>query len=81
MRPDWDRPFDPSSGIEPFDLVVDVAGNAEVAAAFASQGLRGFAEADVEVEGIARVVDSVARSPCWRMAIARCGSRVDRQER
>jgi hypothetical protein len=34
-----------------------------VAVAFATQGLRGSAEADVVVEGIAMVVDSVVRSP------------------
>jgi hypothetical protein len=60
---DWDRPSGPSFAIEPFDLAADVADNAGVAVAFATQGLREFAGVDVEVEGIARVVGSAVRSP------------------
>ena len=62
-RPDWDRPSGPSFATEPSDLAVDVAGNAAVVAVFATQGLRGFAEVDVGVEGIARVVGNAVRSP------------------
>ena len=59
----WDKPTGPSSAIGPFGRAVDVADNAAAVVVFATLDSRESAGVDVEIGGIAKLLDSVGRSP------------------